>query len=450
MGTTATTPANFTGSSAFSAQLQQVIATAVTAASAPMTQLQDQQSTIVNQQSELQTLSADFQALQTAIDSVNSAAGENAYSANVSDTSIASASISSGVMPGTYSLNVISTGSSTNTISMNGLTTVTDPSTSNIDSSSTYTLTVNGKPFQIADSGGSLNGLAQAINASGANVQATVVNVGSALAPDYRLSVQSLNYSPDSIQLSDGTNNLLNTLTTGSYVQYQVNDQPSTPISSDSRTVSISPGLSVTLLQSGTTAVTVSQSVSGISAGISSFINSYNSLVDELNKNRGQNGGALAGQSIVYQLQSALQNLANYTAPSGNATSLAGLGITFDDNGHLQLDQSTFDQAAASDVVNFFGSESGSGFLQAASNIMTSVTDANTGILPGATQSLADEVSSLTTQISNDQEKVDTLKTSLTAQMSAADAAISSLEQQAYEITDLFTQMQQYTNPNGG
>lgn len=449
MGTTATTPANFTGSSAFSAQLQQVIANAVSAASGPMQQLESEETTLSNQQTELQTLTNDFQSLQTSIDSINNSAGTNAYSTSLSDSSVASASTSSGVMAGTYSLNVVATGSSTNTISMNGLTVVADPSTGNIDSSSTYTLTVDGQNYQITDSDSSLNGLVQAINASGANVQATVVNVGSGSSPDYRLSLQSLNYAPDTIQLSDGTNNLLNTLSTGSYVQYQVNGQPSTPIDSDSRNITISPGLSVGVLQTGSTNITVSQSATGIANAISSFVNAYNSLVDELNKNRGQNGGALTGQSIVYQLQNSLQNLTNYSASSGNVTSLTDLGITFDDNGHLQFDQSTFNQASASDVVNFFGSESGSGFLQAASNVMTSVTDPTTGMLPGTTQSITDEISADNTQIDNDEQQVNTLQTTLTAQMAAADSAISSLEQQAYEITDLFTEMQQYTNPNG-
>lgn len=452
MGTSPTTSANFTGSSAFSAQLQLVIANAVTAASAPVQQLDTEQSTLTGQQNELETLSTDFQSLQTAIDSVSSVAGSNAYSATVSNNDVGTASVSSGVMAGTYSLDVTNVGSSTNTMSMNGLTTVSDPSKGNIDSSSTYTLTVNGQQYQITDSGGSLNGLAQAINASGANVQATVVNVGSSSAPNYRLSVQSLDYAPDSIQLSDGTNNLLNTLTTGSYVQYQVNGQPSTPINSDSRTLDLSPGLTVNVLGTGTANVTVSQSVSAISNTLSSFVNAYNTAVSDLAKNRGQNGGALTGQSIVYELQDALNSLANYSTGSGNVTSLADLGISFDQSGTLQFDPSALTQAAPGDVVNFLGTESSGGFLQAANNIMTGVDDPTTGTLTQETQSISTQISTVGTQITKDQQQVSQLQQTLTTQMSAADAAISSLEQQVSEITDLFTTMQtQYSsNSNGG
>ncbi len=453
MGTTSTSPASFTGNSTFSAQLQNVIATAVAQASGPLDALQTQQSTLTNQQSELQTLSSNFQSLQTALDSINSSAGFGAYSASVDNTSVLSPTISSGVMPGTYSVNVSNTGSQTNTMSMNGLTTVTDPTSGNIDSSSTYTLTVNGTNYQLTDSAGSLNGLVQAINGSGAALQATVVNVGSSSAPDYRLSIQSLDYAPDSIQLSDGTNSLLNTLSTGAYVQYQVNGQPappSAPINSDSRTLSVSPGLSVNVLQTGTANVTVTQNTSAMSNAISSFVNAYNAAVDELNKNRGQSGGALTGDSTVYELQNALTNLTNYSAPSGNIGSLANAGITFDTNGHLQFDQTTFAQNATSDTLSFFGSETGSGFLQAASNILTGITDPTTGILPNATQSLTTELASVGTQITNDQTQITNLQTSLTAQMSAADAAISSMEQQLTEVTDLFSAMQTQENAASG
>lgn len=453
MGTTSTNPASFTGNSTFSAQLQNVIAVAVARASGPLQSLETEQSGLSSQQSELQTLSSSFQSLQTALDSVNSSAGFGSYAASVDNTAMLSPTISSGVLPGTYSVNVTSTGSVTNTMSANGLTTVTDPTAGNIDSSSTYTLTVNGTNYQLTDSAGSLNGLVQAINGSGAALQATVVNVGSSGSPDYRLSIQSLNYSPDTVQLSDGTNSLLSTLSTGSYVQYQVNGQPASPappINSNSRTLSLSPGLSVNVLQTGTANVTVSQNTSGIVNALTTFVNAYNNATDELNKNRGQSGGALAGQSIVYQLQSALGSLTNYTAPSGNISSLANIGITFDTNGHLQFSPTTLNQSATSDVLSFLGSETGGGFLQAANSVVTGITDPTKGMLPNATTSLTSEISSVGTQITNDQQQITTLQTSLTAQMSAADAAISSMEQQLTEITDLFLAMQQNVKAGGG
>ena len=64
-------------------------------------------------------------------------------------------------------------------MSENGLTTVADPSSANISSSSQFTLTVNGTNYTITPSGDTLDDLVSAINNAGDGVQATTVNVGS-------------------------------------------------------------------------------------------------------------------------------------------------------------------------------------------------------------------------------------------------------------------------------
>ena len=452
MGSIASASTSFNGSSTYAAQLQQVITNAVNQASAPIQQLQSQQSTLEGQQVELETLSSDFQTFQSTLDAINSAGGAGGYSANVSDTSVATASLSSGVMAGNYSINISNIGSQTSTLSANGLPTVTDPSSGNIDSSSTYTLTVNGQQYSISNSAGTLDGLVQAINASGADVQATAVNVGSSASPDYRLSVQSTNYAPDAIQLSDGTNSgLLNTLNTGTYVTYQVNGAPS--VNSTSRNVTVSPGLTLNLMQAGSATIRVAQNVTSLSNALSSFVATYNAVSGELQNNRGQNGGALSGQSIVYNLQGALENLTSYTGGSSDVTSLADLGITFDDNGNLQFNSSTFDALATtspSQIVNFLGSETGGGFLQAAQNIVTSVNDSTTGMLAESSQAISSEISTIESKISDDQSSVSQLQQSLTAQMASADSTIAALQTQVTEITTLFTDMQEeYKAANG-
>ena len=158
MGSTSATP--FTGSSAFASQLEQVISTAVARASAPLTQLDNEQTTLQGQQSELQTLSGDFSSLQSAIDSLNSAVASNGLSAQVDDTSVATATASSGALPGTYSVSVSSLGSQANTMSLDTLPSVTDPSSTSIDTSTSYTLTDEVQTYTITPSGSSLDALA--------------------------------------------------------------------------------------------------------------------------------------------------------------------------------------------------------------------------------------------------------------------------------------------------
>ncbi len=231
--TSSTSSTGFTGSSSYSADLQSAIARAVGLASLPLQVLQNQQNSLTSQQSEMSKITSQFSSLQTALDNLNSSVGTGSYAATSSTTTVATAYAAAGVRVGSYNLTVLNTGSHTNTLSQDGLTRVSDPSSGNISSSSSLTLSVDGTNYQISNSG-SLNGLADAINASSAGVQATLVNVGSTSAPDYRLSVQGKKYAGSSIQMSDGSTTLLNTLTTGSPVTYQINGQ-SNVISSDSR-----------------------------------------------------------------------------------------------------------------------------------------------------------------------------------------------------------------------
>jgi flagellar hook-associated protein 2 len=442
MGSTSVTP--FTGSSQFASQLQQVIATAVTRASAPLTELQSQQTTLQGQQNEINTLSSDFSSIQTALGALSTAAQSNGLSAQISDPSIAGATAGAAALPGTYSLDVINLGAQENTVSCDSLTKVTDPSTGNINNSSAYTLTDEGESYTITPNGTSLDALVQAINQSGANVQATVVNVGSSTSPDYRLSIQSTDFAPAGIQLSDGSKQLLTTVTTGAYVQYQVNGEPATPVNATSREAVISPGLSVSFLGTGTTNITVAASTTAVANAIRNFVTSYNSAVSELGKNRGKNGGALSGQSIVYDLQNQLQQLTNYSAAgTGSVHSLSDLGLSFDSNGNLQFDSSALAAANPQDVLNFLGGTSTGGFLQSADSLLTGITDPSKGSLADADQTLTNELTELSSQISDQQTSLANLQQSLSTQMASADAAISSLENQVAEMTNLFTSMQQ-------
>jgi flagellar hook-associated protein 2 len=245
---------------------------------------------------------------------------------------------------------------------------------------------------------------------------------------------------------------LLTTLATGSNVTYQVNGQPDTPISSSSRNVTISTGLSVQLNKVGTTQVTVAQSANGIASALSQFADTYNSVVAELAQNRGQAGGALSGQSMIYQLQDTLRSLAGFSSGTASVTSLADLGLSFDVSGNLTFDPSTFSQTASSsggDLLKFIGDSQSGGFLQAANNLVTSITDPTTGLLTQASQIAASQISALTTKINDDQAQISQLQATLTAQMASADAAISSLQTQLTELTTLFATIQANERASG-
>jgi flagellar hook-associated protein 2 len=431
----------FNGMSNYSASLNNEISQEVEIASLPIDLLDNDVTTLTNQSTELGTLNSDVGSVQSAIAGLASAAG-NTLSAGVSDSS-ATATLGSGATAGTYTLAVTNLGSYTDALSDDGLTTVTDPTSQNISASGSYTLTVNGATTPITLPATNLNGLAQAINTADADVQATVVNVGSNSAPDYRLSLQSNQLGPVTMQLSDGIQPLLEASgAAGTPAQYTIDGKA---ISSNSDTVTLAPGLTaqLTATNSSPATITVAANPTGIGNAFQSFVSSYNSAITELGKNIGQSGGALAGDSIVYQLIDTLQGLANYTSGSSNISSMAALGLTFNDTtGQLSFDQSTFDSATSGQteaLTAFLGSATGGGFLETATNALAGIEAPTTGTLSTEISSIQADITSTNSQITSETAQVSQLQANLTQQMSAADSLIYEMQQQSTQIDGIFT-----------
>src|SRR5208283_4112416 len=185
MGSSLTSPVTvtFNGTSQYASSLQQVITRAVSIASLPIVQLQSQQQTTNQQITDATTLESTITALNTALQGLSNSGG-NTQSTSLSDSSVLQANASSSALPGTYTIQVLDPGSSSSAMSSDGLTTVTDPTSQSISGSSSYTLTVGSSTYTIQPSGNNLDALAQAINSSGAGVQATIINVGAPSQPD--------------------------------------------------------------------------------------------------------------------------------------------------------------------------------------------------------------------------------------------------------------------------
>ncbi|MCU1336579.1 MAG: flagellar hook-associated 2 domain protein [Bryobacterales bacterium] len=433
----------FTGSSRYSTDLQQVLTRSIAIASLPLTQLNSQLTDLQNRSAALDSLNGKFAALQTALQAVSAAAAST--SAQVSDDTVLAPHSDSTALPGSYAIHVVSAGAPTSAVTKSSLPVVQDPSTQSITSASSLTLTVGGTTFTVTPSGNTLNALADAINASGANVTATIINLGSPAAPDYKLSLQSSKLGNIALQLNDGTQNLLTTLATGSQAQYQVNGQPTTPISSDSSTVTIAPGLTVDLLKSGDSNVVVSRSGSAQSNALSSFVAAYNAAVDELNLSRGQGGGPLVGDPVIYTLSQSLRSLTQFTGGgAGSVQNLTDLGLTFDKTGKLSFDQTVFDSVSAahsSDVRAFLGSASTGGFLKAATDTLNGLEDPINGTIQTTRDSAQTAIDNQNKRIADEQSRIDILQKNLTGRMAAADALIASLEQQVSYFTTLFASM---------
>lgn len=448
LGSGASAASYFAGMSNFSQDLNNSIRRSVQIAGLPIQLLQNSINDMTNQASELRNLSSDVTAVQSAISDLASAAGSMLYG-SVSNPSIAKATVASGATAGSYALEVITLGSYSNALSNDALPTVTDPATQNISTSQSYTLTVShdgGTPVStpISFSGGNLNVLAQAINEADAGVQATVVNVGSNSAPDYRLSLQSNQLGPVDMQLNDGSNDLLTVSgAPGVLAEYSVNGKL---VHNDSDTVILAPGVTLHLTGSDATAVstvTVAANPSGIGTALQTFVSRYNSAIAELNNNRGQTDVALAGESIVYKLTADLQSLASYSTGGGSISSLTALGVKFNDTtGQLSFDQATFDSATGGQtaaLTQFLGSATGGGFLRAATDALANLLNPANGLLPQDISALRAQITAANSQMTAKEAALTLLQANLTQKMAAADTMIYALQQQASQMQDMFT-----------
>jgi flagellar hook-associated protein 2 len=297
-----------------------------------------------------------------------------------------------------------------------------------------------------------LQDLAAAINQQAGNqVNATLVNVGSTSSPDYRLSLQAANLGSDSIDLTDASgNDLISTSTAGTLASYNIDGIP-TPITSNTRTVTLSPGLTVNLLarsaSGASTTVTVSNNPSSLASAFSAFAGSYNAAVDILNQYHGSNAGALEGDSVVQTLTNVLTQLGTWSNGSPDSA-LANFGVTLDQTGQMSVDEGAFTTAANanfSTLLSTLGNGTTSGFLQTATNLLNDIEDPVTGALKTEESSYANQIAAQQTTVANEQATVNQLQTNLTQQISKADSTIAQLESQVSYVTGLFAQ---YTGAN--
>lgn len=444
MGTTS--GAIFTGSSQFSQDFATSITRAVNLASQPITQMQGDVTALQSQSDALSSttgIGSTFAALQSAVQAISQAMSGSSFQTDVSNTSAVSATVDDGALEGTYSIDVQNIGVFATSLSASTWTGQADPTVKH-----TYQLVVNtgsgNSTINVTPADNSAAGMAQAINlAAGGKVQATVVNVG---PNDSRISLKSTTLGPATLDIMDGSTSLQQQGPAGQLASYAVDGNP--PVTSTSRAVALAPGLTVNLMasDSGTPVnITVSRSTSALSSALSSFADAYNSAVDSVDAQRGQSQGALVGQSIIGHLSQTLSSLSTFTSPGSSISGLSALGFDLGTDGHLTFNQFSListDLTNSAGITAFLGSATGGGFLKVATDALTNVEDPTSGLIQTAVTDFRNQINDLNSRIADKQDQVNLLQQNLQAQMSAADAAIASMEQQYSYLSSVFQAQQ--------
>jgi flagellar hook-associated protein 2 len=322
-----------------------------------------------------------------------------------------------------------------------------DPTADSSGASTEYTLNIGDTQQTFTVDDNSATGVAAAINdLSGSPVQATVVDVGTGSNHDYRIQLLSNSADPANPELVRSTPFDLQKQgqPPGELARYEISNS-GVAVSSNTRSVSIAAGTILTLQGTGTTDVTVTRSTSALSSAISSFADAYNAVIKEVDTQRGQAGGALQGNPLVFNLAQALSSISTYSSSTGQISGLSSLGLSLGTDGRLTYSPYTLmasDLSNSSGVTAFLGSTTGGGFLQAATKALNYIQDPTKGLLKTAESSMQTRLSSLATNISDKQTKISALQLQLQNQMAQADAMIATMEQQYSYMSSMFSAMQ--------
>jgi flagellar capping protein FliD len=434
----------FSGSSRYANDFSQVIERSVALASLPVTLLGNQRSKLSDQSSALNDLAGLMSSLRSALN--NTGAATAAMKVSSSDGASVGASAGESALPGTYNIQVVSTGSRSVASSKDTLPPVTDYLQQNISTAGSFKLTVGAASYTVAPAQNTLASLAEAINADPSHgVQAAIVNLGSAAAPNYKLSLQSTRLGPVALQLEEldeTPETLLTEISQGSLATYRINGEPSNSVlTSDTATqIPISPDLRVDLLKTGSSDIVVSRDKNKLTSALTNLATMYNQVMSEVDRNRGESNAPLNAHGVLSMVASSLRRLTGHTS-TGSVKTIQQLGFSFSDSGVLSFDASKFESLPAEGVAEFLGSKETGGLLSDADQILGMLDSDTTGVIPSTLKSVRDQIADTDRQVLANQERIELLKQRLANQMAEADALIGMLEQQVSYMNGLFEAM---------
>jgi len=305
------------------------------------------------------------------------------------------------------------------------------------------------KPITIDPSNNTLAGIRDAINGADAGVTASIVNDGSG-TPNRLVLVSTQTGEASSMRISvdgdaalqnllgndpAGTQNLKQTVAAQN-AKLTVNG---IAITSASNTVKEAiQGSTLTLVNTGTTGLSMKANTSSVTSAINDFVKAYNSLQSTATTLTAydadtKTGAALMGDSTLRNLQTRIRQA--LTTPQAGGTDgfqvLTEIGVGFQKDGTLAVDSTKLDKALGSNlegVANLFASATGStsGYGK---QIDALVTDLNStgGSLKVASDGVTETIKQLDQQYNAMQTRVDDTVARYRKQFNQLDVLVNSM-----------------------
>jgi len=389
---------------------------------------QQEQITLAQQASTLNSLSSGVNALQDKLHSLSDLTGVfDNLATTSSQPSLVTASAQSDAATGTH------------TVVVTRLATVSSYYTDPIASSSTtlahgsFTLAAGSSSNTITIDGtnDTLDKLTAYIDSHDYGVQASVLND----ADGARLAlVSKTSGSPGDLTVSaNGTGLVFNKSADGLNASYTVDG---VPLSSTTNTATGAiPGVTLNLLgadKNTPVTISVAHDTSAITQAVNDFVAAYNTVINGINSQftttSSGSAGALAGNSALRSLQSSLLSDISYSIKDNSGiVGLASMGIDMQDDGTLTVDSTKLNDALTNNfgaVQNFFQSTISGSFGANFNTSLASLTSPTSGLLAANINENSANQRDLTDRINDFEARLADRRQFLTNQYSQVDAML--------------------------
>lgn len=333
--------------------------------SQPIFDLQDQQAELQSEIDAFNTLSSNLSTLSSKLSVLNSPESFATRTAKSSNEEVLTATASSEAIPGAYQILVNRLALLDNFVSDTTFT----ASNASIGTGS-FDLTVGSTvtTITISSSNNTLTGLRDAINSSGANVIASVVNDGTG----NRLTITSKESgSANAISISNNTLTLADSSPFTFSRTHQIGGDLSlldasltvnglAITSSDNEVEGVIQGVTLKLSGTSTTNLnlTVSNDTDKVKASVGEFVDAYNDIVSFINAQftfdaSTGTAGVLAGDPLVRSIQSDLARTVSRSVSGlqGPLNNLAAAGVKLNNDGTLEVDEAELDDNLANNFA---------------------------------------------------------------------------------------------------
>ena len=410
-------------------------------ASPATTRLNAKETRLESELSALGTLKSALSTFQESVTKLEDAETFQVFTASSSDDSLFTASAASGAVAGNYSIEVVQLAE------VDKLRSGDFTASSEVVGTGTLDISLGAESFQLTIDGtnNTLANIRDAINAASDNpgITASLINVDSGtqlvltskeVGATNTISVVAADDDAlDGFDLGRLDSASLVSLQSASDAIIKVDTQTVTRDSNSFSDVIDGVTFNLTKAAPGTTeTLTVVADTATIKKDIESFVTNYTVLVGimkGLSNYDAATGisGALNGDSVVRGIQNELRQTLFAGVSGGALSNLTELGISLDDTGSLEIDDSILDSKLAtglSDVEAFFSA--GTGLAQSFTTALSGYVD-DDGILDGRKDSVQSKLDNIDDDRDILSRRMSSLEARLRAQFTAMDILVAQL-----------------------